>query len=549
MPAAKRPPKAAITELILDAATASTNEDALVQLAKIREAKAQIKKDNLIYVFKQGDVWCPNPLQQTLLDAWDDFLFKVFVFAGANRLGKTTIAVIIAYAVLFGEWPWSGKKIVFPHKDPRLVLYVGQGWETHIQKVVEPELIKLWPKSRGAVSDVTKKNNQGIRAFWEDPLTHSQLHVASNNQESDAFEGPKWDLIIWDEPPDRSKRVSAARGLVDRNGRELFVATLVKEAWVHKEVIKARNEDGSPDKSVFHIDGDIYNNVSRCKCGAYIQRTITRDDGLIVGVCDDHGEQEEFDRRGLTLDGVNQFAKTLRKDERAARLDGRPSYLADLVLKNFDRQRNCRPRLAHIPLNWVYDISIDFHPAKPWAVLFMGTDQKNFKYVTDRLELRGGPNAIGDEIIRFIEDKHMHVNSITIDPLSKGDSNAHEEHEANTTFAKLEAKLASYGYCLEVASKNKSAGIDAVNDLLFTENEMAALFIFEDLGDVIEQLEGWMLDPDTLLPSKKEADEWGELLYRLVLKNTQWFDHRDMGDNLLGPARDEEIYDPLGRCA
>ena len=329
----------------------------------------------------------------------------------------------------------------------------------------------------------------------------------------------------------------------------MFVATLVKEAWVHKEVIKARDENGNPDLSVFHIDGDIYDNVSRCKCGKYILRTIQRG-ALIVGICGEHGEQEEFDRRGLTLEGVEQFKKTLRKDEIESRINGRPSYLADLVLKNFDRNINCRPRIQKTPLNWIFDVSIDFHPAKPWAVLFMGTDQKGFKYVTDRLVLRGGPNYVGDEIVRFIQDRHLYVNSITIDPLSKGDQNASEVSEVNTTFAKLEDKLAAYGYCLEVASKNKTAGIDMVNDLLMTENEMPALFIFDDLGDVIEQLEGWMRDPDTLLPSKKDPDEYGELLYRLCLKGTEWYDHRSLYENPLSSTTgNEPEYDPLGRAA
>ena len=68
MPAPKRPPKSPLTELIVD--TPSSAEDALASLEKIRAAKAQIKKDNLIYFFKPGDIWCPNPLQKALLEAW-----------------------------------------------------------------------------------------------------------------------------------------------------------------------------------------------------------------------------------------------------------------------------------------------------------------------------------------------------------------------------------------------------------------------------------------------------------------------------------------------
>ena len=77
---------------------------------------------------------------------------------------------------------------------------------------------------------------------------------------------------------------------------------------------------------------------------------------------------------------------------------------------------------------------------------------------------------------------------------------------------------------------------------------MAALFIFDDLGDVIEQIEGWMRDPDTLLPSKKDPDEYGELLYRLCLKDTAWYDHRAMYEGPMSSmSGGEEVYDPLGR--
>lgn len=465
--------------------------------------------------------------------------------AGGLIHHNTTIGVVIGYSVMFGEWPWNGEKIPFPHDDPRLVLYVGQGWEAHIQKVVEPELMKWWPKQRGDIGKVTKKNNQGVRFLWEDPVTKSQLHVASNFQESDTFEGPPWDLIIYDEPPKRDNRVAAMRGLTDRAGRELFVMTMLKEAWIQREVIKARLENGSPDPSIFTVDGDIWDNVSRCLvCGGMILRLQRVETGNFVAICEKCGPQIKYDHRGLTIEGVDQFSKGLKANERKARLGGRPSYMDNIVLPNFDRSRNVRPRIEKIPLSWIFDISIDFHPSKPWAVLFMGTDPMGFKYFTHWMSFNGGPNFAGDEIIKFANDHHMYINSITIDPLSKGDQNAHDEDEASTVFAKLEAKFESYGYTLEAASKDKTNGISMLNDLFFTENEMAALFVFDDLGTVIDQLENWMIDPVTLVPSKKE-DEACELAYRLALKNTQWFDHRQATREK--EETPEKEYDPLNR--
>ena len=89
-----------------------------------------------------------------------------------------------------------------------------------------------------------------------------QLYLdATRYEEDDVFEGWEGDLVIYDEPPRRNVRIANARGLIDRNGKELFCMTLLKEAWVDREVIKARNDDGSPDLSVFNVNADIYSNV------------------------------------------------------------------------------------------------------------------------------------------------------------------------------------------------------------------------------------------------------------------------------------------------
>jgi len=440
-----------------------------------------------------------------------------------------------------GEWLWDGEKIPFPHDEPRQVLYVGQGWESHVQKVVEPELERLWPKHWGKVGDCTKKNNQGVKAQWTDPGTKSQLHIASNNQESSSFEGDQYDLIIWDEPPKRENRVAAARGLVDRAGRELFVATLLNEAWLHREVIKKRLDGGAPDPSVFHIDGEIYDNVSQCGCGEFILRLVKMESGEFWGVCPKCGNVKDFVKRGLTIDGVNQFSKTLKKEEIDARIKGKPSYLSTLVLPRFDRNVHVKPRFK-VPLNWIVDVSIDFHPSKPWAVLFVATSPNGFKYAVDYLHEKGNPKYIAEEILRRAHDRHYFLNSpITIDPLAKGDENAHDD--AQTVFRIMERVFSSHGLTLISASKDKENGISMINNLLMTENEMPALFFFDDLGIVLEEIEDWMYDKETLKPSKTD-DEFCELLYRIMLRDTKWRDPQESKDTFF---RDEEPYDPLGR--
>jgi len=468
------------------------------------EAYDKMREANRIYHFQKGDLWEPNPAQSKLIEAWKNISYKVFTFTGANRIGKTTIGIVIAYSVMFGEWPWSGEKIPFMHKEARKVRYVGQGWESHIKTVVEPELKRLWPKHRPLQN---KKNNQGVEAMWVDSGTGSNLEIMSNNQESDTFEGWSGDLIVWDEPPERKNRIASARGLIDRQGRELFVATLLKEAWIHREVIKARLDNGEPDLSVYNIDADISVNVGY----------------------------------GLTQEGVDQFAKTLRKDEKQARLMGRPSYLSSLVLPAFDRNRNVIERRP-VPLDWVVDISIDYHPSKPWAVLFMATSSDNIWYAVNFIHEMGSPKYIAEEIIRKIRTNAYSVDTLTIDPLAKGDENAHEE---DSVYKIMERTFSAYNLHLTTASKEKESGITILNDRMWTENHVAGIRFFKDMAPVIEQIEDWMYDPETLKPSK-ENDDFCECAYRIALVKKEWFNpyerqkrlnnlpQADMGETRLG---------------
>lgn len=514
-----------------------------------RDSIQKLKRDNLIYHFTPGDIIYPNPKQQELLDAWLNPKYKTFTYIGVNQSGKTLMGPIIAFSVMLGEFPWSGVKVPLAYPDePRNVLYVGQGWDSHIKTTVEPELKKWWPQSWGKIEAVASKNNQSVYATWILPSNGSKLVLMSNAQETITFEGGKWDVIIYDEPPDRDKRVAAARGLMKSRGRELFLATLVSKAWIHREVIKARLPGGSPDPSVCNIHTQYGDNISRCKCGEYIQSEDYIKDRY-VGTCLKCGPVTDYLRFGLTVEGVQAYASKLKKNELAARVyEGIPIELTALVLPNFNRDIHLKKRIENIPLSWIFDIQIDFHPAKPWAILFMATAPKDFKYFTHFIEMKGGPVAVKDALVKFIRDHHMFVNSIGIDPLSKGDVNAHEEGESNTVFKILEEGLAAYGYELEVATKDKTTGIANFNDLLMTENEMPSIFVFDDLGPVISQFEDWMTDTKTMLPSKSEPDEWCELAYRLVLQDTKWFEHKER--NVIDTKKNEAYnnnYDPLGR--
>ena len=440
------------------------------------------KSKNAIYYFTK-----PNPIQAELLKAWSDKSKKVFCVTGANRIGKTTSGVIISLSTLFGEFPWSKEALPFPHRMPRKVRYIGQDWEKHITQVIIPALKKWWPADRKLR---TKKNNIGVESFWTDEETGSTLEIMSNKQESDLHEGWDGDLVVYDEPPHRDIRVANARGLVDRRGRELFCMTLLKESWVDREVIKAVNEDGSPDLSVFSVCGDIYTNVGF----------------------------------GLTEEGVEQFKKTLTDDEKEARIKGVPSYMSGLVYPAFNRKTHLRPRFE-IPLDWPVDIAIDVHPRKEQAVLFIATTPNGLRYVCEEIWEHGDGKFIAEQVVRSVKRNCYRVASIIIDPFSKGDRN-----NDNTTYEKVDSVLRAHGLPLSTASKDKTAGILAIKNHLRGVNKEASIFFFDDLRCTIREIEGYLWDEDTQKPIDAD-DHFMENLYRLLLLDTKWTSLEDESED------------------
>jgi hypothetical protein len=460
-------------------------------IKKIIEQKRQIKdyrQANLIEFFnkpKEERGMPANPLQAELLEAWDNPLYKVFTYTGGNRIGKTTIGAIVAISTCAGKWLWNDKRMYFPHNKPRKVRYVGQDWDSHVAAVVVPALEKWWPQNRKVVK---KKNNQGVFAKWTDVKSGSTIQVMSNKQAPEVFEGEDLDLIIWDEPPIRDIAIACARGLIDRLGRELYCMTLLKEAWVHREVINAIDEKTKkPDRTVFSVDGDIWTNLGF----------------------------------GITEEGIDQFAKKLTEEEKEARLHGKPSYLSGLVYPTYKRQVHLVERFP-VPTNWIVDIGIDFHPRKQQAILFVATDERQERYVIDEIWDYGDGDVIADAILRRIGRNNYRVGRVIIDPLSKGD----DQNDENTTFRKIQRKLWRHEIPLHVATKDIGSGIVTVKDHLLGPNNKPSLFIFDDCVRTLYEIEGYMWDKETQKPLK-ENDDMMENLYRLLLLDTQYVDPED----------------------
>ena len=424
-----------------------------------------------------------NPKQKEVLDAFTDHEKKTFTLTGGNKLGKTTAGAVIMISCMIGYWPWDVEKKPIQDRLAKL-RWVGQDWESHVKTVVVPALKFWWPKNRLVT---VRKNNNGVEYFWthKTKLGDATLELMSNKQDVDIYEGWDGTGVGYDEPPKRAIWVACSRGLAVTNGWDFFSATLLKEAWVNREVIKAKNEDGTPDRTVFNVHGEIYDNEGY----------------------------------GLSEEGIANFKKKLTPEEVQARIHGIPAYLSGLIYPQFNRETHLKPRFK-IPTHWPVTIAIDTHPAKEQAVLFEATDPNNYKYLCDEIWMHGDGTQIADAIMRIVKKNAYRCDTALIDYSAKGDSN-----QTFTTYEKIDEVLSRNGINLCTYKKDEDGGIKSARTLLKGPNNTPSLSIFDDLPRVIYEIEGYMIDPKTQKTQNFDNDMMDNL-YALANEDTQFSDMR-----------------------
>ena len=445
------------------------------------------------YLGKYGE-WRLNRPQQVLIEGFASGKYKILTYTGGNRSGKTFSMTVLILSCIQGMFPWEDESRrgwiwrLYGWKPPIRVRWVGQDWEQHIKRVLVTTMKELVPKSWDGE---TRKNNVGAESTWEfkvSGLLAGSVEIMSNNSESSVFEGSSLHVCAYDEPPTRDIRIACARGLVDNNGIELFSMTLLKEAWIAHEIIEKVDENGYADSSVFNVHAETYDNV---------------------GI-------------GISKEGVLQFAKSLTDEEREVRLKGIPSYKQGLVLP-IKREMHIVDRFD-IPLHWVVDISIDIHPKKPHAVLFMATNPQGLKYCCFEICDHFSPLLLAQEIVKVVKRNNLRINRVIIDPFAKGDSN-----NENSVYDIISQELGRFNMYLETASKDKDHGIIELNSMLWTPNKIPMLFFFRDLRNCIRQIEGWVykVSDEGLIKPSKENDDFPEVLYRLALLKTNYYEPQE----------------------
>lgn len=468
----------------------------------IRMVESYEKDNKILYLNKKdkghlgaNGKWELNEPQKQLIEAFSTGKYNTFTYTGANRIGKTFISFILIYSILVGRFPWEWEDDskegwiwdLYGWRNQKIkIRWIGQDWTKHIATVLIPKIDELWPKSRPLLK---AKNQQVVYSFFVDETTGNTLEIMSVNQDESLFEGWSGMAVFFDEPPPRGHYIAIARGLIDTKGICAFFCTLLKQAWLDKDIINATLDDGTPDPTVYNCHADITANIGH----------------------------------GISQRGVDDFAKRLTEEEKDARLKGIPSYKSGLIL-NIDKSKHILERPSYIPHDWIVNISIDYHPNKKQHILFEATDRHNLKYLIFEIVGHGDGTWIGEQIIDKILRYKLRINRIIIDPLSKGDGN-----NENTVYAKVETVLFRYGYMLETATKSKSDGIILINNLLWTPNKIPAYFIYRDMPVTIRQLTNWMFDSSGK-PSK-EDDDMCENAYRLALISEDYWLPEDEEDD------------------
>lgn len=485
------------------------------KLAYIEEQKEKLKQRQLEFEYKNkllffghpgkgylGDhgSWVPNKAQKTIINAVDSGEYRGFALTGSNQTGKTTLELCLIFAVMRGHWPWENVDIVGRHiwkkyrwKPPIHVRWIGGGWQEHIQKnLIDQGLMQLWPDSWPVD---THKNNMGVDYLWKMRDINSELMLMSNNQNRRAFAGWKGNLSVFDEPFQADIWAENTRGLVAKRGIWMIGASLVEEdqSWIEDEILDQGNVKNVDEQlfKVFRYNADISVNIGH----------------------------------GLTQEAVDEWSETLTEEERRVRIFGESAGKRGKVLKITEDNIIYGKTIKEIPPDFLVDISIDYHPSKQQVINYLATGPYDLKYfahenVSD-YGVPAGADWIGASIIATIKQYSLRVNRIICDPLAKGSQNAIEYND-ETVYSKISNYLASFGYTLETASKNKDDGILETNSLLKGFADKPKLYIYADSCPFsIKQLKKWRRD-ETGKPAK-EDDDAGENMYRLVNLGTTYY--------------------------
>jgi hypothetical protein len=383
-----------------------------------------------------------------------------------NRVGKTVALVNEAHAHAMGFRIW------YPRDHPARNVNIGvpnvgrlyvndyKAWERDVEKEwvkwVPPGTYRFTRNTQGNVTKIVLDNR-------------SVIHVMSYEQAPRASEGGQIDWACFNEPCPKVHFTATLRGLVDTNGPWWMCMTLLEdEPWIYDEIW----EGASGDANMEIIEATIEDNL--LEHGGVLERAH-----------------------------VEEFAKFLPEDEKAARLYGKPIFAQGRVFKAF---HNSEPWVTHpidIPPHWPRFCAIDPHDRKPIAVLWAAVDpETGTVYAYDEL-YDATLNTIEKvaEAIKLKEKEHGTPKIRWMDP-----SGTKPE---KTSGANVQATFAKYGIlCTTWSRQDKAVRIIRTRHWFECREKgnQPTIVVFDHCKCLIYELSHYVYDRSTGKPVKRNDD-------------------------------------------
>lgn len=477
----------------------------------LEQRKRELERENAIYFFT------PHEKQYRFYKAG---MFHRRYMRTGNRFGKSELGAAEDVAWALGYRPWmerpfdvlNGEGKVVAHHDgypghplatlgipnhPTKGMIVTSDWDKSTEIFTSEEegdkkgkLLRYIPKA--AFIDKARNHSGAIDRVW---IRHrnggtSVIRldtIKSFKQNPLAFESSDTDWAHFDEPPPERLYKAVIRGFMDRDGSCWFTCTPLSEPWIDmkftpnlEDQIEGERED---------LDSDEF----------------WMDTG------------STFDNPHIKREAIDRVMAEYTEDERETRLSGKPAAYAGLVYKEFSFGFHVRKPAPEGWTDWstppkdhcIY-IAIDYHYAKPNAILFVAVPPDGPSYVYHEMFRKTLVEEDVENILHFLNGRPYQP--VIVDPLASTTNKV-----TDLTAMDLYRNL---GLAVLPATKDPVNGIRAVRALLKGRAKNGGpLLIFNHAckQTLFEIARGFVMDEELNKPLKQN-DDMMECLYRLVLQ-------------------------------
>tara|TARA_R100000808_G_scaffold10241_1_gene27364 strand:- start:20103 stop:21704 length:1602 start_codon:yes stop_codon:yes gene_type:complete len=452
----------------------------------------------------------PHPKQEKFHRAGE---FKRRYVRTGNRFGKSDMGAAedcswaLGYRPFFPEGD-EGRTIGLP-KRPTKGLIICQDWDK-AQEIFTAEedgigrgkLLKFLPDARKNPDKTApgiigfKKNSSGITQVRVRSI-HGGISsiyldtVKSFKLDGMSQESSNWDWVHIDEPCPQAMWKAVSRGLVDAHGSAWFTCTPLRERWINDMFVPGRySVVDDTEANVFQING--------------------ADRWLLIG--------SMHDNPFLSEGAKKEFIADLSSDEIATRIEGRPAHYQGVIYPQFNYDRHVIDETPKgwrdpftPPKHWNIRFSIDPHPRKPHAVLFVAISPLGEAIFYHEIYERLNFDELAVAIRNHLGDR--------LPESSPCDWMAFEEPQDSNARC-LADHLDDFEIPVHKAPRALSQGILEVRQAL---TKPSFIYVMKHMDRFLYEIESYVWDDKKEKPIDND-DHMMENLYRLVMEGLDYQD-------------------------